>query len=257
MKKIIDSILDFPKIVNEKLPQNCFNEMLDNSENSIKKWTGDVFRLGAFVILIVTLISIILDGIDSFYGNGLEIVNGILCMLILIYASFPISQIIRNVGDSLSNSKSNIVDFIFKEFITQNIKAIGHITALIALFGAICSTVSWILNTGSLESLSIDLYDGFSYAYALPANAVAQLLDILNLGFVSSVINDFLTWDLTGSTASGYNIESVISLGWEYIQVILILAKLYLSLAIYHFIYNILTTLTAWIQKPYLPFKNL
>ena len=256
MNKILETILDLPKTVNEKLPKNFFNEMLENSEESIKKWTGLVFKVGALVLLVVTLTSVISDGINSFNGEGLEIISGVLCSLILIYAAFPISQIIRNAGDALAGSKSKIVDFVFKDFIVENIKALGHITALVALFGAICSTVGFILNSEA-NSLSLDLFSGFSYAYALPVGAAAQFLEMLNLGFVAGVLNDFFSWDLTTSAASGYTVEGLISLGWEYVQVILILAKLYFALAVYNFFYKILTALATWIKGPYLPFKSL
>ena len=59
MNKLLNLLLDLPKTVNDKLPENCFNEMMDNSEGSIKKWTGTAFKVGALVLLVVTLISVI------------------------------------------------------------------------------------------------------------------------------------------------------------------------------------------------------
>ena len=175
--------------------------------------------------------------------------------MILIYAAFPIAHVVRTAGDSLSASKSGSVDFIFRDFVTENIKALGHITALVALFGAICSTVGWVLNSDGM-SIGVDLYGGFAYAYALPLDATAAFIEMIRLDFVGGVISDFFNWDLTGSEASGYSIDGLVAVGYEYAQVILILAKLYLALAIYHFFYGILSTLTRWIQRPSLPFKT-
>ena len=79
---------------------------------------------------------------------------------------------------------------------------------------------------------------------------------MIRLDFVGGVISDFFNWDLTGSEASGYSIGGLVAVGYEYAQVILILAKLYLALAIYHFFYGVLSTLTRWIQRPSLPFKS-
>ena len=256
MNKLLNLLLDLPKTVNDKLPENCFNEMMDNSEGSIKKWTGTAVKVGALVLLVVTLISVITNGMDTFSSaSGLGQVSAIVCLLILVYAAFPIAHVVRTAGDSLSASKSNSVDFIFRDFVTENIKALGHITALVALFGAICSTVGWGLNSDGM-SMSVDLYGGFAYAYALPLDATGAFIEMIRLDFVGGVISDLYSWDLTGSEASGYTIDGLVAVGYEYAQVILILAKLYLALAIYHFFYGILSTLTRWIQRPSLPFKS-
>ena len=245
MEKLLNLLLDLPKTVNEKLPMNSFNKMMDDSEGSMKNWTGTAFKVGALVLLIVTLISVVNAGMDS----------AILCLLIMIYAAFPIAQVVRSAGDSLSSSKSNSVDFIFKDFITTNIKVLGHVTALVALFGAICSTIGWLLNSNGM-TMNVDLYGGAAYAYALPIDATATFLEMVKLDFVGGVINDFFNWDLTGSTATGYTIDGIVAVGWEYAQVILVLAKLYLALAIYHFFYGIVSTLAKWIRSPFLPFKS-
>ena len=256
MNKLINLLLDLPKTVNDKLPENCFNKMMDDSEGSIKKWTGTTYKVGALVLLVVTLIAVVTNGMDTFSSaSGLGQVSAVICLLILIYAAFPIAHVVRTAGDSLSASKSNSVDFIARDFVVENIKALGHITALVALFGAICSTVGWVLNSDGM-SMSVDLIGAFAYAYALPLDAAATFLEMIRLGFVGGVISDFFSWDLTGSEASGYNIAGLVAVGYEYAQVILILAKLYLALAIYHFFYGILSTLTRWIQKPSLPFKT-
>jgi hypothetical protein len=245
MEKLLNLLLDLPKTVNEKLPMNSFNKMMDDSEGSMKNWTGTAFKVGALVLLIVTLISVVNSGQ----------VSAILCLLIMIYAAFPIAQVVRSAGDSLSSSKSNSVDFIFKDFVTTNIKVLGHVTALVALFGAICSTIGWLLNSNGM-TINVDLYGGAAYAYALPIDATATFLEMVKLDFVGGVINDFFNWDLTGSTATGYTIDGIVAVGWEYAQVILVLAKLYLALAIYHFFYGIVSTLAKWIRSPFLPFKS-
>ena len=59
MEKIINFILDFPQMVNQKLPKNCFNEMMDKSEGSVSDWTGKIFRVGALIVLVGMLLSVI------------------------------------------------------------------------------------------------------------------------------------------------------------------------------------------------------
>jgi len=145
MEKIINQILDLPQMLNQKLPKNCFNEMMDNSEGSVSDWTGKIFKVGALVVLVGMLVSVITGGMDAVNGaDGAGKVAAGLCTLILIYAAFPIAQVVRSAGDSLAASKSSMVEFFFKDFIVANIKALGHITALTAFFGAICATVAWV-----------------------------------------------------------------------------------------------------------------
>ncbi len=56
---LIDQLLDLPKTVNEKLPSNNFNAMMDNSEGSIAGWTGTFYRYGAFVVLVGALVAVV------------------------------------------------------------------------------------------------------------------------------------------------------------------------------------------------------
>ena len=80
MEKLLNLLLDLPKTVNEKLPMNSFNKMMDDSEGSMKNWTGTAFKVGALVLLIVTLTSVVSTGMDAFQGSsGLGQVSAILC----------------------------------------------------------------------------------------------------------------------------------------------------------------------------------
>ena len=116
MEKIINQILDLPQMLNQKLPKNCFNEMMDNSEGSVSDWTGKIFKVGALVVLVGMLMSVVQGGMDAFNGaEGLGKLSAGLCTLILIYAAFPIAQVVRSAGDSLAASKSKMVDFFFKD----------------------------------------------------------------------------------------------------------------------------------------------
>ena len=60
-------------MVNQKLPKNCFNEMMDNSEGSVSDWTGKIFRVGALVVLVGMLFSVIKSGGDALNSaEGIE-----------------------------------------------------------------------------------------------------------------------------------------------------------------------------------------
>ena len=202
------------------------------------------------------LTSVVSGGMDAVSGaEGLGKASVGLCALILIYAAFPIAQVVRSAGDSLAESKSSMVNFVFKDLIVASIKVVGHIAALTALFGAICSTVAWILN-GSGMTIGVEMIGVFDYLYALPVEAMSAFLGMLGLGFVDVIIGNFMTWDVTGSEASGYTVDGALAVGWEFVQVVIILAKLYVVLAFYHFFWGVLNTFFNWIKSPYLPFKS-
>ena len=84
MEKIINQILDLPQMLNQKLPKNCFNEMMDNSEGSVSDWTGKIFKVGALVVLVGMLVSVFNDGMEAVSGaEGIGKVSAGLCALIL------------------------------------------------------------------------------------------------------------------------------------------------------------------------------
>ena len=144
---------------------------------------------------------------------------------------------------------------VFKDVVVESIKLFGHIAALTALFGAICSLVGWILGSSGMMG-GVDLHEVFPYLYGLPASAMAAFMGMLGLEFVGGVIEGFLSWDVTGSEASGYTVDGALAVGWEFVQVVIILAKLYVVLAFYHFFWGVLNTFFNWIKSPYLPFKS-
>jgi hypothetical protein len=94
MEKIINQILDLPQMLNQKLPKNCFNEMMDNSEGSVSDWTGKIFKVGALVVLVGMVMSVVNGGMDAVNGaDGTGKVAAGLCTLILIYAAFQLLKL--------------------------------------------------------------------------------------------------------------------------------------------------------------------
>ena len=67
---------------------------------------------------------------------------------------------------------------------------------------------------------------------------------------------DFLIGMLQVQKLRGYNLDAALAVGWEFVQVVIILAKLYVVLAFYHFFWGVLNTFFNWIKSPYLPFKS-
>ena len=253
---LIDQLLDLPKMVNEKLPSNNFNAMMDSSEGSIAGWTGTFYKYGAFVVLVGALYAVITGGIEGMgAAEGIGKAGAVLGMLVMVYAAFPITQVIRSAGDSLGSSKSGIVDFVFKDVVVANITVVGHVAALVALFTAINATIGWAIGADMGSAVSANLIEAVNYAYALPIDATAAFMGMIGLEFVGNVLNDWNAWSVV-QDVTPQSLGGLVSVGWGYVEVALVLAQLYVALALYHFFWGILNTLFNWIKSPSLPFKS-
>ena len=258
MEKYLNMIIDFPKLVNDKLPMNCWNSCMDDSEGNLAKWAGEVFRVGAFVTLAYSLCATVSILWTGGMGEGAqEIVGSLLGMLLFAYAAFPIAQVVRSAGESVGSSKSDTVTLIFHDIPVATIKALGHILALVALFGALAAGVSAVTN-GWLDmsgAANTDWTTNFDYWYSVPTDAMTTLMGLLGLEFVGGLITDFMSWSGYTTTESGY-LGGLIGAAWQFVNVAIILAQLYLTLAFYKFFWGILSTFFNFIKNPYLPFRN-
>ena len=258
MEKYLNMIIDFPKLVNDKLPMNCWNSCMDDSEGNLAKWAGEVFRVGAFVTLAYSLCATVSILWTGGMGEGAqEMVGSLLGMLLFAYAAFPIAQVVRSAGESVGSSKSDTVTLIFHDIPVATIKALGHILALVALFGALAAGVSAVTN-GWLDmsgAANTDWTTNFDYWYSVPTDAMTTLMGILGLEFVGGLITDFMSWSGYTTSESGY-LGGLIGAAWQFVNVAIILAQLYLTLAFYKFFWGILSTFFNFIKNPYLPFRN-
>ena len=118
-----------------------------------------------------------------------------------------------------------------------------------------------ILSRATSMSISGDFATAWianiEYAYALPMAATSELANALQLEFLGNILaNDWANWDPTMAAGSAWSWNGLMSVAWEYVGVAVVLAKLYVSLAIYKFFYGIISSLVNWIKSPYLPFKT-
>ncbi|RMZ51216.1 hypothetical protein EB822_04240 [Flavobacteriaceae bacterium PRS1] len=257
MEKILNKLLDLPQVVNSKLPGNTFNSWVQDSEGNIPSWVGKFYTVSALVVLLTSLIVILSPIWEGGMGEEMDILAKILYMLIWVYAAFPISQVIRSAGDSLAASKSGMIDFIFKDLALANIKVIGHVAAIVALFGAFAMTLSWATSLNVSGDFATGWVENINYVYALPMAATAELANLLNLEFIGDILaKDWSSLDLTKASGSSWSWNGLISVAWEYVGVAVVLAKLYVVLAIYKFFYSIISSLVNWLKSPYLPFKS-
>ena len=218
---------------------------------------GKFHSVSSHVVLLTSLVITLSPIWSGGMGEKLDILANILSMLIWVYAAFPISQVIRSAGDSLASSKSGTIDFIFKDLAIANIKVFGHVAALVALFGAFAMTLSWATSISISGDFNTEWIANIDYAYSLPMAATAELASALRLDFLGNILaNDWTNWDPTMAAGSPWSWDGLMSVVWEFVGVAVILAKLYVSLAIYKFFYGIVSSLVNWIKSPHLPFKT-
>jgi hypothetical protein len=257
MEKFLNKLLDLPQVVNSKLPGNTFNSWVQDSEGNIPAWVGKFYTVSALVVLLTSLVVILSPIWSGGMGEKMDILANVLSMLIWVYAAFPISQVIRSAGDGLAASKSGTIDFIFKDLALANIKVLGHVAAIVALFGAFAMTLSWATSLNVSGDFATGWIENINYAYALPMAATAELANLLNLSFIGDILaKDWTNWDPTMASGSAWSWDGLMSVAWEYVGVAVVLAKLYVVLAIYKFFYSIITSFVNFIKNPYLPFRS-
>ena len=261
-------VVDSPTWVNDKLPMNCWNSCMSDSEGNIAKWTGDFFRIGAFVMLVCSIWASVSGMISD------PAIGAILGGLIWVYAAFPLVMVIRNAGDSLAASKSDTVGFVFYDLPMAGIKAAGYVTAMIALFAAVIATLNWVLG-GHLVlggDANMHMWEFMNWGTGTIYSAFGAFTDMFGLEWVAGVVDGWANWDpsmVWGVNADGqeawvardvaagsWDAGNLVGVGYQYVGVALILAKVYVVMALYDFFWSILNTLFNWIKSPYLPMKT-
>ena len=259
MENYVNQVLDLPKMIGEKLPGNVFNSMVDDSESNIAKWTGMLYKVAALILVVGAVYGLIspLWDADVSLGEGKQMLGAIISMLIALYAVFPIAQVVRTAGDSLGKSNSSIVNFIFKDLVIENIKLIGKVMAIGVVFSAACMFLSWLTDITIMGGFSFLAMDSVNQFWSLPMEGLAALCGMFGLDFVSGVISDWMSWDVSVSSGDAWSWSGLVAIGWNLVGALLILARMYVSLAVYHFLYGLISTFAGWLKSPYLPFKSL
>ena len=257
MKKLINRLLDLPMMVNEKLPWNTWNSCMNDSEGNLAKWAGEVFRVAALVTLVFSILASVKGMLPA--DDGLNIM-AVLGGLVWVYVAFPIAQIVRDAGDSIANSKSDIITLLWHDVALASIKAWGYITALVALVAALLGVIAAV-TLGHLDmtgGVDVSWLSNMDYFYGLPASAMDALTNMFVLEWVGGRLSDLWTWDITSTVVSsdGSWAGEVVASLWGVVQVAIILVKLYTVLIIYKWLWKLLNTLFSFISNPYLPFKS-
>ena len=257
MEKLLNRLIDLPSEVNGMLPWNCWNGCMNDSEGNLASWAGDFFRVGAFVTWLCSVVASLSILWTGGMGEGTGMIGSILGMLLWVYAAFPIAMVVRGVGEEVAGSKGDTVTLLFHDLPMATIKAVGYITALVATFAAIAAAVSavsmgYVDMTGGVDTAYMGNFD---YAYALPGSAMDAFTNMVGLEWVGGVLNDFWAWDVSRAGDGSWD-GDVVAAAWGFVQVAVILAKLYVVMALYSFFWNVLNTLFNWVKSPFLPMRS-
>jgi hypothetical protein len=262
VNQLTNQLLDSPKMISDKLPWNNWNSSVEDSENSISGWIGKVFNIAALVVLLAILWGLFsqlwMDNGGFWKQEATLIIGGLLGILLWTYAAFPITQIIRNTSESISSSKSDIINLIFLDIPVAVIKLSGYVLAMVGLFAAISEVLSFItaLNVSGVSNMEGVMFS-MSGMNTLGINAVMEVMGNCCMGDISNIISQITSPDLTVYGGSAWTVSGAAGVCVSFLAVLVTLINLYITVAIYKFIFGLASTLVKWVKAPYLPFKSL
>ncbi len=263
MKQIFHQILDFPQMVNQKVLNAKLNAAVDSfdSKDGIRCYVKTIYQIAALVFLLGMEYGIVNAAIDYLQNpevNGIGMIGSILTFVLLAYSAFPIAQVIRSRGESLGESHNGMVEFVFKDFVTTNIRIIGEVTAIAGLIFALNLTLSFVLDADLLSSFSnYSILSNISGLYSLPMNTISELMSTFHMDGFASILHSFTDFKMNSTQTFGgdfiWDANDLMIVAGAYINVLVGLAVLYVNLAIYNFLYSIVSALVNYIPRLAIP----
>ncbi len=260
MNKIFSQILDFPQAVNQKIFNAKLNSVIVDfdSQNGIRSYVKTIYQIAALIVLIAMEYTIITGALDYFQNSdasALGKIGSVLTLILLVYSAFPIANVIRSRGDSLGGTHNGMVEFVFKDFVLTNIRIVGEVAAITALFVAFTSTLSFLFDSALINSSGDSLLDSISALYALPVAAISELLGMVHLDYLADQLNSFINYNLSTSQnfGNGWNVGNLGMVANSYVNFVVVLAVLYVNLAIYKFLYSIIAALVNFVPRLAIP----
>ena len=262
MENLINQIVDAPKMVSDKIPGNI-TSMVQGSDRNVSKWVGMFYRIAATLFILGALYNLAspLWGDAPLPSDGKVLVVMFVVLLTWMYAAFPMSDVIRSAGDSLGSSDSGIVKFIFGDLVLANIKMVGHLMAIVAFFSACLMTFGWLIDAPILGIFSMmdggAVSENISWMFDLPMVATADFANWVGFEGVAGVIQNWSDLQFTYEAGEAQSWAGLIQCCWAFAGVVLVLAQLYVSLAIYSFLFGLASSFMNWFKNPYLPTKSV
>lgn len=256
--KMVHGVLQVDK-VNAVLQVDKVNTSVDDAETNISNWVGLVYDMAAIIFLLCAVYHFI----NPFMDNVLEGADGkisagiVLSSIVWLYAAFPLASVIRRAGENLRAPSDSIITYVFKDFVIANIRMVGQMMAIAALFAAVNGLINWAADIPmNLMESSMDL-GVVNWMAKVPFIAAINFADFIGFESVANeLIGGMASWDLTDS-GTPQTVAGFIAACYSFAAVVLILINLYVAIAIYNFFFALANTFLNWVKSPYLPMKSL
>lgn len=264
MNLIIQQVLDFPQMVNQKYLKLGVNESVDSfdSEQGVRSYVAKLYQFIALALLISMEYNVIVSALAYFQGEagGIQKLLSVVTMLIAIATAFPIAKAIRTRGDSFKSKHSSMIEFVFSDFVKTNIQLLGEVMAIAGLFSAANLTFSFIVDHDLFagNNMGMDLLGVLAPIAAFPMVLLAKLLGIAGADGIGETFSSITSYRMeTTSTAFGgdfqWNVNDIFNVLGAYLNVMISLAMMYISLTIYKYTYGLIVSVIKWVANPFIP----
>ncbi len=264
MKKIIQQVLDFPQSVNQQIFKGRINDAVDSfdGQNGVRSYVSSIYEYIAFAVFVWMEYNLLMAAFTYLTGTatGIEKAGSLLTIALLILSAFPIAQLIRARGNSFNSSHNGMVSFVFKDFVKTNIRLVGEVVAIMALFSAFNFTLSFLMDQDLFNPATsgANLLSPMAPLATLPMDLLAGIMAHFKFDGITGMINGAMAYRMDNSAGIYYGNfvwdvrDWALVLG-SYVNVMVGLIMMYISLAIYGYIYGIISSVIAWIANPSFP----
>lgn len=264
MNQIIQQVLDFPQMVNQKYLKFGVNESIDSfdSEQGIRRYVSKLYQFVALALLISMEYHVIISALDYFQGEAgvLQKLLSVVTVLVALATGFPIAKAIRTRGDSLNWKHSSMIEFVFNDFVKTNIQLLGEVMAIAGLFSAVNLTFSFLVDHDLFASnnMGMDLLGVLAPISAFPLVLLAKLVGIVGVNGISETLSSITAYRMeAASTSFGgdfqWNINDILNVLSAYLNVMIGLAMMYISLTVYKYTYGLIASVIKWVANPFIP----
>lgn len=262
MNKIYSYILDFPGMVNQKILNARLNAEIEQFDSSqgFKSYVRCLYQWLSVLVFLSMEWSILRQLMDYFSSDasGLAKAFSVITAAIMLYMAFPIAQVIRSRGESLGSSESGMVNFLFRDFVTTNIRILGETAAIVGVCALGCRAMGFIVDNNLFcASVGSSLLANFAWTASLPMQGLNDLLGLLQLDAISNALTTLMSFNMADAAEFDgdmkWNAHHLVALAGGFVNVLMGLALMYVNLAIYGYLYGIVESLTAWVANPSLP----
>lgn len=260
MNDIVKQVLDFPSMVNQKIFNGKINTSMNefNSQQGVRCYLKYFYQIASLVFLIMMEYTVITNAINYFSttSDGMFLkIGSALSTVLFAYAAIPMAQVLRTHGDKFDSEHKNMVELVFKDFALINIRIMGEIIALSALFAALNNILAFIFDADLLTVKGTNIIEMINPIYTFPITALSAILESLSLTTLSEYIDYFYDMSLNSKLGSGngYSFFELVLIAYTFFSVLMSLATMYVNIAIYKFFYTIAEKVVAFIPNFHIP----